>query len=98
MIDNLGLVVRPIVALIFLLGGVLLLRKSVSRSGALCIVAGAALFLVAELYGVFTLRPYVGRVFDPDWRGQIATVDIAATLGLLLCAGGLVAHAYRNSR
>lgn len=98
MIDNAGLVIRPIVALIFLLGGLLLLRGSVSRVGALCIVAGAVLFLVAELYGVFTLRPYVGRFFDEDWRRQIATVDIAATLGLLLCAGGLVAHAYRNSR
>ena len=98
MIDNAGLVIRPIVALIFLLGGLLLLRGSVSRVGALCIVAGAVLFLGAELYGVFTLRPYVGRFFDEDWRRQIATVDIAATLGLLLCAGGLVAHAYRNSR
>ena len=98
MIDNAGLVIRPIVALIFLLGGLLLLRGSVSRVGALCIVAGAVLFLVAELYGVFTLRPYVGRFFDEDWRRQIATVDIAATLGLLLCAGCLVAHAYRNSR
>lgn len=98
MIDNLGLVIRPIVALIFLLGGMLLLRRSVSRFGALCIVAGAVLFLVAELYGVFTLRPYVGRFFDAQWREQIATVDIAATLGLLLCAGGLVAHAYSNSR
>ena len=98
MIDNAGLVIRPIVALIFLLGGLLLLRGSVSRVGALCIVAGAVLFLGAELYGVFTLRPYVGRFFDEEWRRQIATVDIAATLGLLLCAGGLVAHAYRNSR
>ena len=98
MIDNAGLVIRPIVALIFLLGGLLLLRGSVSRVGALCIVAGAVLFLGAELYGVFTLRPYVGRFFDEEWRSQIATVDIAATLGLLLCAGGLVAHAYKNSR
>ncbi len=98
MIDNAGLVIRPFVALIFLLGGMLLLRGSASRFGALCIVAGAVLFLGAELYGVFTLRPYVGRFFDEEWRRQIATVDIAATLGLLLCAGGLVAHAYKNSR
>ncbi|MEO8143915.1 MAG: hypothetical protein ABI654_06830, partial [Betaproteobacteria bacterium] len=89
MIDNAGLVIRPFVALIFLLGGVLLLRGSASRFGALCIVVGAVLFLAAELYGVFTLRPYVGRFFDEEWRSQIATVDIAATLGLLLCAGGL---------
>ena len=98
MIDNAGLVIRPIVALMFLLGGMLLLRRSASRFGALCIVAGAALFLGAELYGVFTLRPYFGRFFDEEWRAQIATVDIAATLGLLLSAVGLVAHAYRNPR
>ena len=97
MIDNAGLLIRPVVALIFLLGGVLLVRRSASRSGALCIVAGAVLFLAAELYGVFTLRPYVGRFFDPEWRTQIATVDIAATLGLLICAAGLVAHAYTKS-
>jgi len=98
MIDNAGLVMRPIVALIFLFGGMLLLRGSASRFGALSVVAGAVLFLGAELYGVFTLRPYFGRFFDEEWRTQIATVDITATLGLLLCAGGLVAHAYRNSR
>jgi hypothetical protein len=98
MIDNAGLVIRPVVALIFLLGGLLLLRGSSSRLGALCITTGAALFLGAELYGVFTLRPFVGRFFDEEWRAQIATVDVAATLGLLLCAAGLVTHAYRNSR
>jgi hypothetical protein len=98
MIDNFGLVIRPIVAVIFLLGGMLLLRASGSRFGAQCIVAGAVLFLGAELYGVFTLRPYVGRFFDAQWHMQIATVDIAATLGLLLCAGGLVVHANRKSR
>ena len=98
MVDNAGLLIRPVVALIFLLGGWLLLRGSASRLGALCITAGAVLFLGAELYGVFTLRPFVGRFFDEEWRAQIATVDIAATLGLLLCAAGLVTHAYRNSR
>jgi len=98
MIDNAGLVIRPVVTLIFLLGGLLLLRGSSSRFGAGCIAAGAALFLGAELYGVFTLRPFVGRFFDEEWRAQIATVDIAATLGLLLCATGLVAHAHRNSK
>jgi hypothetical protein len=98
MIDNAGLVIRPVVALIFLLGGLLLLRGSSSRFGALCIATGAALFLGAELYGVFTLRPFVGRFFDEEWRTQIAIVDVAATLGLLLCAAGLVTHAYRNSK
>ncbi len=98
MIDNLGLVIGPVVALIFLLGGMLLLRGSAPRFGALCIVAGAVLFLGAQLYGVFTLRPYVGRFFDEEWRSQIATVDVAGTLGLLLCAAGLVVHASRRSR
>jgi hypothetical protein len=98
MIDNLGLVTLPFVALIFLLGGALLLRGAVSRTGALCVVAGAAVFLAAELYGVFTLRPYLGRFFDPEWRTQVATVEIGATLGLLLCAVGLVVHAFRNAR
>ena len=98
MIENAGLVIRPVVALIFLLGGLLLLRGSASRFGALCIATGAAFFLGAELYGVFTLRPFVGRFFDEEWRTQIATVDIAATLGLMLCAAGLVTHAYRNSK
>lgn len=98
MIDNAGLVIRPFVALIFLLGGLLLLRGSSVRFGAACITAGAILFLSAELYGVFTLRPFVGRFFDEEWRTQIGTVDVVATLGLLLCAAGLVAHAFGNSR
>jgi glucan phosphoethanolaminetransferase (alkaline phosphatase superfamily) len=98
MIDNLGLVILPFVALIFLLGGALLLRGASSRLGALCVVAGAALFLAAELYGVFTLRPYLGRFFDPEWRTQVATVEIGATLGLLLCGVGLVMHALKNPR
>jgi hypothetical protein len=96
MIDNAGLVIRPFVALIFLLGGLLLLRGPGSRLGAGCITTGAVLFLGAELYGVFTLRPFVGRFYDEEWRAQIATVDVAATLGLLLCAAGLVVHAYRK--
>lgn len=98
MIDNAGLLIRPVVALVFLLGGVLLLRGSASRLAALCITAGAVLFLAAELYGVFTLRPFVGRFFDEEWRSQIATVDIAATLGLLLCAAGVAIHAFSSSR
>jgi hypothetical protein len=75
MIDNAGLVIRPFVALLFLFGGVLLLRASSARLGAACITAGAVLFLGAELYGVFTLRPYIGRFFDEEWRRQIGTVD-----------------------
>lgn len=98
MIDNAGLVIRPFVALLFLFGGVLLLRVSSARLGAACITAGAVLFLGAELYGVFTLRPYIGRFFDEDWRWQIGAVDVFATVGLLLCAAGLVVHALGNSR
>ena len=98
MIDNAGLVIRPFVALIFLLGGLLLLRRSPSRLGAACITAGSVLFLGAELYGVFTLRPFTGRFFDEAWRTQVGTVDVVATLGLLLCAAGLVTHAFGNSR
>jgi hypothetical protein len=98
MIDNAGLLIRPVVALIFLLGGGLLLLRSPARFGALCITVGALIFLAAELYGVLTLRPFVGRFFDEEWRRQIATVDIAATIGLLLCASGLVMHAFSNSR
>ena len=96
MIDNAGLVIRPFVALLFLVGGVLLLRASPARLGAACITAGAVLFLGAELYGVITLRPYIGRFFDEEWRRQIGTVDVVATLGLLLCAAGLVVHAFGN--
>ena len=98
MSDSRGLVILPFVALILLLGGALLLRGAASRTGALCVVAGAALFLAAELYGVFTLRPYLGRFFDPQWPTQVATVEIGATLGLLLCAVGLVVHAFKNPR
>lgn len=97
MIDNAGLVIRPFVALLFLFGGVLLLRASPARLGAACITAGAVLFLGAELYGVFTLRPYIGRFFDEDWRWQIGAVDVVATIGLLLCAAGVVVHAFGNA-
>src|SRR5207247_848637 len=51
---------------------------------------GALLFLGSELYGVFTLRPFVGRNYDEAWFEQIATVDALSTLGLFVCAVGLV--------
>ena len=38
------------------------------------------------------LRPFVGRVYDEEWPQQIATVEALATLGLLICAAGMVAH------
>ena len=98
MIENTGLVIRPLVALLFLIGGLLLMRGPAPRASAIFIALGGALFLGAELYGVFTLRPFVGRYFDEEWHTQIATVDVAATLGLLLCACGLVAHASGKPR
>lgn len=98
MITNAGLTIRPLVGLAFLVAGWLLLRRSRSRSGALLIAAGALLFLGSELYGVFTLRPFIGRFYDDDWHVQIATVEGLSTLGLLICAGGLLLHARRAQK
>ena len=90
MVTNAGLVIRPFVGLLFLAAGILLLRNSASRAGAWMISVGALLFLGSELYGVFTLRPFVGRNYDEAWYEQIATVDALSTLGLFVCAVGLV--------
>ena len=90
MVTNAGLVIRPVVGLLFLVAGILLLRNSGTRAGAGMISAGALLFLGSELYGVFTLRPFVGRNYDEAWYEQIATVDALSTLGLFVCAVGLV--------
>src|SRR6267143_1081552 len=75
MVTNAGLVIRPVVGLLFLVAGILLLRNSASRAGAWMIIVGALLLLGSELYGVFTLRPFVGRNYDEAWYEQIATVD-----------------------
>jgi len=88
MIANFGLVVRPVVGLLFLIAGILLWKRA--RAGGALITIGAVLFLGAEIYGVAVLRPFVGRPFDDAWREQIATVDTAATLGLLVSAVGLL--------
>lgn len=98
MVTNAGLVIRPVVGLLFLLAGWLLLRKSASRAGAWMICIGAVLFLGAELYGVVTLRPFIGRDYDGAWNEQIALIEGLSTLGLLLCAGGLVGYACRSRR
>src|SRR5205823_7930078 len=90
MVTNAGLVIRPLVGLLFLAAGILLLRNTASRAGAWMISAGALLFLGSELYGVFTLRPFVGRNYDEAWYEQIATVDALSTRGLFVCAVGLV--------
>lgn len=98
MIVNAGLLIRPLVALVFLLGGLMLMRKSPSRTGAILVAIGAAIFLGGELYGLAVLKPFVGRSYDESWYEQIATVDAVATFGLLIAAVGLVAHAWRNPR
>jgi hypothetical protein len=90
MVTNAGLVIRPLVGLLFLAAGLLLLRSPASRARGWMISAGALLFLGSELYGVFTLRPFVGRNYDEAWYEQIATVDALSTLGLFVCAVGLV--------
>lgn len=94
MIANFGLVVRPAVGLLLLLAGIILYRRS--KAGALLITIGAVLFLGAELYGLAVLRPFVGRPFDEAWHEQIATVDAAATLGLLVSAAGLFLHSRKS--
>jgi Sec-independent protein secretion pathway component TatC len=98
MFTNAGLVIRLIVALLFLVAGVLLLQRRPARLGAAMITIGAGLFLVGELYGLLVLRPFIGRFFDEQWHVQNDIVDALSTFGLLLCASGLVAHAYRDSK
>ena len=93
MIANAGLVVRPIVGVVFLVAGLLLWKHS--RSGAVLISIGALLFLGAELYGLVVLKPFVGRPFDEAWQEQLSAVDAVATVGMLVCSIGLVAHAFK---
>lgn len=96
MFTNAGLVIRLVIAAIFVLAGVLLLRRSQHRLGPILITIGGALFLAGELYGMVVLRPFVGRFFDEEWHFQVDIVDALSTLGLLFCAGGLVVHALRE--
>ena len=98
MFTNAGLVIRLVVALMFLLAGLLLLRRRRVRLGSAMISVGAALFLVGELYGMLVLRPFIGRFFDEQWHVQNDIVDALSTFGLLLCASGSVALAYRDSK
>src|SRR3989440_8396535 len=88
MITNAGLVIRPLVGLLFLAAGILLLRNSASRAGAWPISVGALLFLGSELYGVFQPRPFIGRHHDEAGDEQIATVDAPSTPGLVVCGVG----------
>lgn len=94
MITNAGLVAGLIVGLVFLLAGILLRSRSPS-SGGIIVTLGALLTVGAEIYGLAVLKPFVGRPYDDQWYGQIATIEALVTLGLLICAAGLVAHALR---
>ena len=97
MITNAGIVAGVIVGLVFLLGGIVLWRRSGSGGGA-AVALGALVTLGAELYGLAVLKPFIGRSYDEQWYEQISTVESASALGLLICAAGLVAHALRLPR
>ena len=91
MITNAGLVAGVIIGLVFVLAGILLVRRS-WRGGGM-VTAGALLYLGSQLYGLFELRPFLGRPFDDAWSEQISTIVALSTVGLLVCAAGIVAHA-----
>jgi hypothetical protein len=90
-ITNASLVAGLIVGLVFLLAGLLLWNRAHS-GGAVVVTAGALLTTGTAVYALVVLRPFVGRVYDDQWSQQIATVESLATLGLLICAAGMVAH------
>jgi formate hydrogenlyase subunit 3/multisubunit Na+/H+ antiporter MnhD subunit len=94
MFTNTGLVLRLVIALIFLAAALLLLRKPVPRTGPALVAVGAGLLLVGSLYGLVVLRPFVGRYFDEQWATQIDIVDALSTLGMLVCAVGALWQAF----
>ena len=91
MITNAGLVAGVIIGLVFLLAGVLLLQRGSTRGGAM-VTLGALLYLGSQVYGLIELRPFLGRPFDDAWSEQISTIVGLSTVGLLICAAGIVAH------
>lgn len=91
MITNAGLVAGVIIGLVFLLAGLLLLRRASARAGGM-LTLGALLYLGSQLYGLVELRPFIGRPFDDAWSEQISTIVGVSTVGLLICAAGIVAH------
>lgn len=97
MITNAGLVAGLIVGLVFLLAGILLWGRS-PAGGGIIVTLGALVALGAEFYGLVVLKPFVGRPYDDQWYDQIATVEALVTLGLLVCAAGMVAHALKLPR
>jgi len=96
-ITNAGLVAGSIVGVVFLIAGILLLKRK-DRPGGAMVTVGAVFYLGAQLYGIAVLRPFVGRAFDERWHQQIATVEATATIGLLACAAGFVAHVMRHPK
>ena len=80
-----------IVALVFLVAGLLVWNRAAS-GGGMIITAGALITLGTAVYGLAVLRPFVGRTYDEQWHQQISTVEALVTLGLLICAAGVVAH------
>lgn len=91
MITNAGLVAGVIIGLVFLLAGLLLLQRGSTRGGAM-VTLGALLYLGSQVYGLIELRPFLGRPFDDAWSEQISTIVGLSTVGLLICAAGIVAH------
>jgi hypothetical protein len=91
-ITNAGLVAGVIIGLVFLLAGLLLLMRGSTRGGGM-VTLGALLYLGSQLYGLIELRPFIGRPFDQDWSEQISAIVGLSTVGLLICAAGIVAHA-----
>ena len=95
MITNAALVIRPFVGLAFLIARLMLSRNPASRASGWLIALGGVLFGGAEAYGVITLHPFVGGDYDERWQSQIAATAAFSTLGLVLCAAGLLAAATR---
>jgi hypothetical protein len=90
-VTNAGLVAVLIVGLVFLIAGLLVWNRAAS-GGGMIITAGAVLTLGTAVYGLAVLRPFIGRTYDEQWHQQISTVEALVTLGLLICAAGVVAH------
>jgi hypothetical protein len=90
-VTNAGLVAALIVGLVFLIAGLLVWSRAAS-GGGMIITAGALITLGTAVYGLAVLRPFVGRVYDEQWHQQISNVEAFVTLGLLVCAAGMVAH------
>jgi hypothetical protein len=83
-----------VIGLGFLVAGILLWRRA-PASGGLIVTVGAVITLGAAVYALLVLKPFVGRPYEDGWHEQISTVEAAATIGLLVCAAGMVAHALR---